>query len=224
MNVSCCTGFAEVCLGRCGDAVRVLSEEHGVQVALEDLLLGLVLLEPHGVGDLQQLVAAIALEAGEVVVLDDLHRDRRRTLDRALRREVGQRRPQQTPHVDTVVHPELVVLDRQEGIDHVLGHIGERQRLAVLDLEDGDLATGHVIHVRASRQVGEVGQFDRNLGVGVGESPDPRRHSDHGGSEQQCPGPDHQGQAENPTQTHHSVPDTTDGSDRGGGSRLRCRT
>ncbi len=112
--------LAEVGLGGGADAVRVLPEEHGVEVALEDLVLGLVLLEPHGVGHLQQLVATVAFEPGHVVVLDDLHRDRRGALHRTLGGEVRQRRPDQAADVDAVVDVELAVLDGEEGVDHVL--------------------------------------------------------------------------------------------------------
>ena len=85
MNVSSVDGLAEVGLGRGLDAVGVVAEEDGVEVALEDLVLGHLALEHQGVVDLQQLVAAVALEPGEEVVLDDLHRDRRRALLRRVR-------------------------------------------------------------------------------------------------------------------------------------------
>ena len=71
--------------------------------------------------DLEHLVAAVTLEAGEEVVLDDLHRDRRRALLWGLGGEVRQRGAHETAHVDAVVAEELLVLDRQEGIDHVRG-------------------------------------------------------------------------------------------------------
>ncbi len=141
--------LAEVGLGGGADAVRVLPEEHGVEVTLEDLVLALVLLEPDGVGHLQQLVASVAFEPGHVVVLDDLHRDRRGALHRTLGREVRQRRPEQAADVDAVVDVELAILDREEGLDHVPRDLREGDRLAVLDLEHADLVARRVVHVRA---------------------------------------------------------------------------
>ncbi len=184
-------------------------------------MLGLLLLEPNCIRDLEQLVPTVAFESGHVVVLDDLHRDRRRALHRPVRREVRQGGPHQAAHVDTVVHPELVVLDSQKGIDHVVWHVGQLDRLAVLHLERGDFASGRVVHVRTLGEGGEVGQCDGCLGVGVGDPPHARGDGDHRGREQQRPGTDHQGQSEYPTQAQHSATDTTDGSQARGGRRLR---
>ncbi len=52
--------LAEVHLGRCLQAVRVVAEEDSVEVALEDLALGHLLLEHGGEVGLQNLVTAIA--------------------------------------------------------------------------------------------------------------------------------------------------------------------
>ena len=79
-------------------------------------------LEHPRVVDLQQLVAAVALEPAEEVVLDDLHRDRRRALLRGVGREVGQHGAHEAAHVDAVVDEEVLVLDGEERVDHVLGH------------------------------------------------------------------------------------------------------
>ena len=38
-----------------------------------------------------------------------------------------------------MVDVELAILDREEGVDHVLWHVADRDRLAVLDLERPDL-------------------------------------------------------------------------------------
>ena len=203
--------LAEVDLGRGRDAVGVVAEEDGVEVALEDLLLRLLLLEPHRVDHLQQLVAAVAFEAGQEVVLDDLHRDRRSALLRCVGREVRQRRPEQAAHVDALVHPELVVLDGQERLDDVGRHLVERDRLAVLELVDRDLVALGVVHVGALGERLEVGQVGRYLLVGVGDPPQSRRHGDDDGRGEKCSCSDDQRQTEDPADATHSANEPTEG-------------
>ena len=210
--------LAEVGLGRSLDAVRILTEEHRVQVALEDLLFRLQLLQPNRVRRLEHLVAPIALESGHVVVLHHLHRDRRGPLDRTLGGEVRQRGTEEASDVDPPVHPELLVLDGEERIDHVVGNVVERDRLAVLHFERCDLTTGHVEHVRALGEVGEVREFDRDLPVRVGDPPDARRDRDHAGRDEQSARTDDQRHSKNPAQPRHSAHETTDGVRPVGGS------
>ena len=210
--------FGEVGLGSRTDAVRVLAEEDRVEVALEDLRLRLLLLEPNRIRRLQHLVATVPLEPGHVVVLHDLHRDRRSPLDGTLGGEVRQCGSKQAADVDAAVHPELVVLHRQERLDHVVGHVIEPDRLAVLDLERRDLATRHVEHVRALGEVGEVGQPDRDLLMGVRDPPEPRRDRDHAGREEQGARTDDQRHSKNPAEARHSGIETTDGIRSPGGS------
>ena len=66
-------GLAEVHLGGGLHAVGVVAEEHRVEVALEDLVLGVLVLEHHRVVDLQHLVTEVAVDAAEELVLGDLH-------------------------------------------------------------------------------------------------------------------------------------------------------
>ena len=119
---------------------------------------------------------------------------------RRVGREVRQRRPDEAADVDAVVHVELVVLDGEERVDHVLGHLGELDRLAVLQLERGDLVAGHVVDVRALGERREVGQLDRELVVGVGDPPQPGRDGDDDRRDQQRAGDDHERQSEHPAE------------------------
>ena len=116
------------------DAVGVVAEEHGVEVALEDLLLRHRLLEHAGVVDLQHLVAAVALEAGEEVVLDDLHRDRRGTLLWARRRRssTAWRRTRLRTLMPSWPKNSLSST-RQERVDHLRRDVCVRDRLGVLE-------------------------------------------------------------------------------------------
>ena len=114
MYVMSLTSRAEVHLGRGLDAVGVVAEEHRVEVALEDLLLRVPVLEHQRVVDLEHLVADVALQPGEELVLRHLHRDRRRALLRGVRGDVRQGRSEQAAGVHPVVRVELAVLDSEE--------------------------------------------------------------------------------------------------------------
>ncbi len=72
--------LAEVRLGGSLDAVGVVAEEDGVEIAGHDVLFRHLVLEHAGIVHLQELVAAVAFQPGEEVVLGDLHRDRRGAL------------------------------------------------------------------------------------------------------------------------------------------------
>ena len=198
-------GGAEVGLGGGLDAVGVVAEEDGVQVALEDGVLGVLTVEHQGVVDLQQLVPTVALEPGEEVVLDDLHGDRRGALLRRRGGEVGQRRPHEAADVDAVVAVELLVLDEQEGVLDVLGDRRQRDRLAVLQLEHADLVAQRVVDVGALGERLERRQLDRQLLVGVGHRPDPGRDRDDDTGHQESTGGDHEPESGEPGQRTHSA-------------------
>ena len=104
----------------------------------------------------------------------------------------------------------------------------EFDRLAVLQLEHRDLPTGRVVGVRALGQVGEVGQLDRDLLVGVRDPPQTRRDAQRHGRHEEGTGTDDERQTENPTEPRHSAPDTTErcvgrGGSAGSGDRLGYR-
>jgi hypothetical protein len=126
----------------------VVAEVDDVQVAIEDLLLGHLLLEAGGEHDLLGLALERLLRP-ELLELHELLGDRRAALADAAGVDVGLERPQHAAEVVAVVHPEAGVLDRQDGVHHVGRDLGQRDGLAVLlVLERRDeLAVGGV-HVR----------------------------------------------------------------------------
>ena len=188
MNVRSCARLGEVGLGGGLDAVGVVAEEHRVEVAGHDVLFRHLVLEHAGVVHLQQLVAAVAFEPGEEVVLGHLHRDRRGTLLGRIGGEVRQRRSHQAAHVDAVVGEELLVLDHQERIDHRLRDVLVGDRLRVLELVERDLLAVDVVDVGALGERLELGQHDGQFFVGVRRRPHARCDADHRGREQQRAG------------------------------------
>ncbi len=211
-------GLAEVRLGRGLDAVGVVAEEHRVEVALEDLLLRHLPFEHAGVVDLQQLVATVAFESRQEVVLDDLHRDRRGTLLRRVGGEVRQGGAHEAAHVHAVVAEELLVLHQQEGLDHRFGDVGVLDRLGVLEFVHGDLVAVGVVHVRPLRQRLERRKRHREFVVGVGGRPDARRDTDDHRRHQQGTTGDDERQSRDPAERAHNAEHATGGPSPIGGS------
>jgi hypothetical protein len=112
------------------DAVRAAPEVNGVEVALEDLLLGELTLQLQREHRLLDLAGERALLA-EVGVLHVLLGQRRRTLEVAPAQEVVDRRARDAEGVDAVVVEEVVVLGGDDGVDDHLRHLGDGDRLSV---------------------------------------------------------------------------------------------
>ena len=171
---------------RCGlQPVGVVAEEDRVDVPLEDLVLGELLVEHQRVVGLQQLVPTVALQTGKELVLHHLLGDGAGTLARRVAGEVRQRGTDEAAHIHALVHVELVVLHRQDGAHHVGGHARQRDRLAVLAFEHGDHVAGDVVGDAALRQRLELGQIDWQFLVSVGHLPQARRGPDHHGGDEQ---------------------------------------
>ncbi len=142
--------LAEVPLRRRLDAVGVQAELRDVQVALEDLVLGHLLLERDGqalasrrlagvplgalrlTGRLRRGVVALADRLLDQHVLDVLLRQRRRALGALRVLQVADQRPQHALGVDAAVLVEPLVLDRDDGLAHGLGHRVQGDDLPVL--------------------------------------------------------------------------------------------
>ncbi len=195
--------LAEVHLGRSLQPIGVIAKKDGVDVALEDLVLGELVLQAQGVKRLQLLVAGVAGQAGEVLVLDHLLGDRAGALTGCIGGEVGQHRPHEAAQVHTVVEVVLVVLDGQQGLDHRFWHLVETDRLAVLTLEDGDHEAEAVVDDGALRQGLEVGQLDRSLVVGIGHQPQTRRHGEADAREKEGARQDDGYESKGPGQSVH---------------------
>ena len=188
-------GLAEVPLGRRLDAVSTVPEVDDVQVALEDLVLRHLVLEPdreHGLADLRLEVALLGVSHR---VLDELLGDGRPALLDLARVEVLEQRARRALVVDATVLVEAAVLDREHRVDQVLGHVREGDRLAILlGEEGGHEGAGAVEHVRPLRllvhlrQEGPVGGRLREFGArrdeqreaaGEGSTPDGDDHDEH---------------------------------------------
>ena len=167
--------LAEVGVGGGLHAVGAATEVDGVQVALEDRFLGLLLLHLQR----EERLLDLARERPLLAEVEDLHvllRDRRRPLRRVALR-VGERRPQDALRVDAAVGVEGAVLRSDRSVLHRLRDVGERDRLTVLLGEPADLGLpARVVHEGRLRLEGLVGVGD--LGVLVGEVEDPGQHQD----------------------------------------------
>ena len=106
--------LAEVHLGGGLQAVRVVTEVDRIEIPLEDLVLVQLLLQHGGVVRLQHLVAAVAWQAGQELVLHHLLGNRAGTLRRRVAGKVGEQRAEEPAQIDPAVRVELVVLYRQQ--------------------------------------------------------------------------------------------------------------
>ena len=113
-----------------GDAVVPVAEVHLVDVALQELVLAVALLELGRIQHLPELAEDRVLRA-RVIELGQLLGDRASTLDRAIANVVP-RRPRHCREVDAAVLVEVGVLGRQDGVDHMWGEPAEVHRLALL--------------------------------------------------------------------------------------------
>ncbi len=187
-------GLGEVVPGGSLDAVGPVTEVGDVQVALEDPVLGVLLLEGDRVAQLVDLALVGVggrggpLGGGLRLVdqghLDHLLGDRGATLGGAAGGLVLDERAQRAPQVERAVLVEAVVLDRDDRLAHDRGHLRERHVHAVLVVERGQ----H--RAVAAQQPGALGerlrrQLGRDLVHAVGHRP--RRQAGHRG-ERDAPG------------------------------------
>ena len=140
----------EVVLGRHLDAVDAVTEVGGVEVALEDPVLAVVLLQRRGVAQLVELPGDGALGRRGLLLrrvglldereLDQLLGDRRAALDDPVVGLVGDHRPQRALEVERAVVVEPVVLDRHQGLHHDPRDVPQRHvdPVAAVDIERGE--------------------------------------------------------------------------------------
>ena len=107
------------------------AERHGVEVLVEDPLLGVLVLELLGELGLADLALVGAL-LRDVEVAHQLHRDRRAALDGLLVGEVLERRAHDARVVDALVVVVALVLDRDRGVLEGLGDAVALDRAAQL--------------------------------------------------------------------------------------------
>ena len=117
-------GLSKINLGCRCKAIGPAAQKDLVDVELENLRFGELLLDLQGEQDLVNL-AQEGLVGGQVKVARHLHGDGARTLGLAGRHEVGAGRPEDALDVDAAVLEEAVVLGGQDGINEGAGHLVE---------------------------------------------------------------------------------------------------
>jgi hypothetical protein len=163
---------AEEGLGREPDAVGTLAEVDLVDVALEQLVLGILALELAGVEHLPQL-AEHGAGGARVVQLGQLLGDRAPALGVALGGVQGG--PEHRRRVDTAVGVEVGVLGGEHGVDDVTGQRAQRHRVPLLGAQEADLTAVGGEHPAAARQRLEVAD-----GRGQGRGHDEDDLAEHG--------------------------------------------
>ncbi len=165
-------------------AVRPVAVVGDVEVALEDPVLGVVLLEGDRVAQLGELAGVgvggrrLALLGGLRLVdqrhLDHLLGDRRATLDRPAAGLVGDQGPERALQVERTVLVVAVVLDGHDRLDHLPRDLAQRDVDAVLVVEGGDGGARpvHDLGLLGQRLRAQVGREVLD-GVGQRLGPDP---------------------------------------------------
>ena len=118
-------GFPEVPARRRFDAVQAVAEVHLVQVQLEDLLLGVLVLDARGEDHFFHL-APQRLVAREEALARELLRDRAAALRAPPEVQVAQERGADADDVDPTVLEEPLILDREHRLDQVWRDLLER--------------------------------------------------------------------------------------------------
>ena len=187
---------AEVVLGSGLDAEGAVTEVGGVEVALEDPVLGVLLLQRdgvaqflelagvagHAVGDDRCLLLLLALRLVDQGELDQLLGDRRTTLDGPAIHLVGHQRAHRALQVQRSVLVEAVVLDRDDRLEHLAADLGERDLDPVLVVELGDHVALAVDDLGPLREVGGLellGQVVHRPGHVAGTDPRDAGERDH---------------------------------------------
>ena len=152
--------LAEIRLGCRREAIGAVAQVDLVQVDLQDLVLGELLLEPQGQQDLVGLAAQRALGT-EVHIARHLHGDGRGAL-LAATLQAGHGRARKALVVDTAVVVEARVFHSQHGVFHYLRNVGKGRERAALLAEFADERAFDRIH--AQRQLGAIVGKLRDVG------------------------------------------------------------
>ncbi len=157
-------------LGRGLDAVGVAAVVARVDVAREDVVLGFLLVDLQGDDHLLELAGG-GLILVQVVVLDVLLSDRRAALGAPAGHGVEQTAGEAL-QVDAGVTVEALVLRGDEGVLHILGHIGQVHALAVGLADPGEERAVAVLVDVALLLGGGVALGDVHVHVERGETGD----------------------------------------------------
>ena len=141
---------AEEVAGRCLNAVGVPVEEHDVEVALQNLVLAVLLLEFDGELHLPQLVPDSFLPAADDLIppvrgheglsdnIGDVLLCQRGCALPAATAQVGRQRPENSLRVHTGVLVKAPVLDGDDGVFDIRGHLVQADFHTVFRVESGD--------------------------------------------------------------------------------------
>ncbi len=143
-----CGVLAEIRLRRGLDAVCIRAEVHGVEIEIEDLLLGVLALELPGKGHLVELAVEREVGAVEIEVPHQLHRDSREALGGALGADVGGEGAHEASEVHTRMAVEALVFNGYHGV--------AQDRRDLLATDDGP-----VLDPVQIGEKGAVGRVDR---------------------------------------------------------------
>ena len=158
--------LAEVAVGRDLHAVIAAAQEDGVEVALQDLRLGVARFQLHGQVGLLQL-ALVALLAGEHGLLDELLGDGGAAL-RGAGGQVGHQRADDALHVHAVVLVKARVLHGDERVLQHLGDLVDGDHHAILGaLVVGDQVALAVVDEGGLVLCAERGEVERRRGIDV---------------------------------------------------------
>ncbi len=155
-------GLAEIAARSGLDAVEAVAEIDLVQVQLEDLVLGVEVLDVGRENDFFQFPAK-RLVAAEEALARELLRDGASALGTAPFPDIADHGGSHTYHIDAVVLVEALVLDRDDGLDEIRRHPFERN-LDALFLEDRE--DGLVGRVEQRRGLGHVPDVAQRVAVG----------------------------------------------------------
>ena len=166
-------------------AVGARPEVDGVQVQLEDLGLGVLVLEVHG--DLGFSDLAGDAPAGRLVLIEEdlgvLLGDGGGALDDLSGAHVVKGGPQQGPYIDPRVGPVAGILDRDHGVGQDLRHPRQRDHLAVLlGVQGRDEGSVRGVHERGLRR-GDNLDRQRPAGIRAGRQAAAHQDRQGGGGE-----------------------------------------
>ena len=209
-------GHAEVALGRGFHAIQVVAELGDVQIALQNLGLGILLFHLHGNQHLANLtgdgVFSGMVLGDRIVILDRLHQQhvldvllgQRRTTLLGAFDEVGlHERTHHALHVDAGVSPESTVFARHHCLLHGFGNLLQRHDDTVLVVERRD--NGGTVSRVHRRLLGQTSHVEvhvfylerRNHRFGGFIGTDHTRYKQHAGRHAAADGKHDIGQEEN---------------------------
>ena len=209
-------GHAEVALGRGFHAIQVVAELGDVQIALQNLGLGILLFHLHGNQHLANLtgdgVFSGMVLGDRIVILDRLHQQhvldvllgQRRTTLLGAFDEVGlHERTHHALHIDAGVSPESTVFARHHCLLHGFGNLLQRHDDTVLVVERRD--NGGTVSRVHRRLLGQTSHVEvhvfylerRNHRFGGFIGTDHTRYKQHAGRHATADGKHDIGQEEN---------------------------